>query len=151
MGTSDDGSTGITWEDGNRWPQLENLQAFDPESMEGDYSDPNHPGCGRHIEVTSATTGEVSGNDAVDGSEPWGPLEATIDGDKIVVDFSPKGGPSDLTGTYEAQPDGTFGITWEDGNTWTQKDSATFGNPTGEFIIFDYLRTAINDDFADYF
>jgi len=100
---------------------------FDAKQIEGSYSDPNHPGCARYIQVLDQTTGEVTGNDAPDGSEPWGPLNAIIDGQTVVVDFSPKGGPSDLTGTYTTPEGENAGITWADGNRWTQlkvKDSS---------------------------
>lgn len=98
----------------------------DAQEMAGAYADPNHPGCARTVDVLSSTMAEVSGADAAGGEGAqcdgetdvsWGPLNATIDDTTIVVDFSPKGGPSDLTGTYSAA---TPGITWEDGNVWTQ-------------------------------
>ena len=40
-------------------------------------------------------------------------LPALVYGDRITVDFSPKGGPSGLTGTLVAD-----GIKWPDGNKW---------------------------------
>jgi hypothetical protein len=49
---------------------------------------------------------DASGGEGVpcDGTTdiPWGPLNATLDGENIVVDFSPKGGPSDLSGVFDA-------------------------------------------------
>ena len=94
----------------------------------GVYSDPNHPGCPRTIEPTGAVHAEVRGDDptppatACQGTndEHWGPLEAFITDDTIVVDFSPKGGPSDLTGNY-VEVDGTYGIRWTDGNFWPKE------------------------------
>merc|ERR1712127_477080 len=76
----------------------------------GKYSDPNHPNCPRTIESVSAHKALVSGSDPAPGhsscngrnDEAWGPLDAQINGDEIVVDFSPKGGPSDLTGHYDS-------------------------------------------------
>ena len=37
---------------------------------------------------------------------------------KLVVDFSPKGGPSDLSGVWAKACDGSVAITWSDGNIW---------------------------------
>ncbi|GMH71748.1 hypothetical protein TrLO_g6 [Triparma laevis f. longispina] len=87
--------------------------------FEGVFTDPNHPGTTRTIKV-KVTGGEdevsVVGFDlADDGSqENWGPLKATVDGTKITVDFSSKGGPSDLTGEWGQQGI----IVWGDGNEW---------------------------------
>ena len=94
-------------------------------------SDPNHPNCARSIE-TNGMTGAVYGADAAGGEgaacdgktdKPWGPLVATFEidpppetGAKIVVDFSPKGGPADLTGVWNASQ---LAIDWTDGNAWT--------------------------------
>ena len=89
----------------------------------GQYSDPNHPGCARTIITTGRTT-EVYGADAAGGEGiacdgttdvAWGPLNGTLVIVKITVDFSPKGGPSDLSGIFK---DGA--INWEDGNSWLQ-------------------------------
>lgn len=94
----------------------------------GDYSDPNHPSCPRIIDSETSDSASVQGADAssgegysCDGStdESWGPLPAKISGSTIIVDFSSKGGPSDLTGVYSNN-----GITWEDGNTWTKNEKS---------------------------
>lgn len=143
----DSSTISITWDTStsSRFDGLSDAQLFDlnyhgwatklglerptegsAEDMAGDYADPNHPGCARAVTVTSETTGYVTGADAAGGEGAecdgetdvaWGPLNATLADTTIVVDFSPKGGPSDLTGTYSAD---TPGITWEDGNVWTQ-------------------------------
>jgi hypothetical protein len=42
-----------------------------------------------------------------------------VDGGTIEVDFSPKGGPEDLKGVWEAAP--IPGIRWPDGNLWSVK------------------------------
>ena len=80
-------------------------------SFSGEYSDPNHPGCKRTIEQ-DGTTAILSGTDTPDG-EIW-TVTGSVDGATIVVDFSPKGGPKDLTGQRVPE-----GIRWEDGNLWT--------------------------------
>ena len=44
-----------------------------------------------------------------------------IEGRKLTVDFSPKGGPSDLTAEVDFSPkDGSQGITFPDGNRWVK-------------------------------
>ena len=97
--------------------------AFNPNDITGAYDDPFHPGCDRFFKVLDDTTkGEVTGNDKEDGSKPWGPYNATINGTTVVVDFSPKGGPKDLTGEYSAPAGEKAGITWADGNRWTKKE-----------------------------
>ena len=62
------------------------------------YSDPYHPDTDRYVAVTNGGKNmEVSGFDLDDKGVKvnWGPFIANVDGSKIVVDFSPKGGPSD--------------------------------------------------------
>ena len=89
----------------------------------GTFSDPNHPGCTRTVDVVVSGDDDdvtVSGADFDDDGElvPWGPLKAKVDDTKIVVDFSPKGGPSNLTGTWNAN---TKSIDWEDENAWPKE------------------------------
>jgi hypothetical protein len=85
-----------------------NAQQFQtsPKVFAGNFSDPNHPGCPRTIQVTGMS-GQVYGSDAAGGKGaqcdgktdvPWGPLNADFEidpppetGIKMVVDFSPKG------------------------------------------------------------
>lgn len=89
--------------------------------FEGTYSDPNHPGTDRVIDVAvGSNIVNVSGFDLDENGEKveWGPLSATVDKTVIVVDFSPKGGPSDLTGHWDAE---LRSIVWADGNAWPMK------------------------------
>eukprot|EP00428_Durinskia_dybowskii_P071550 CAMPEP_0170388946 /NCGR_PEP_ID=MMETSP0117_2-20130122/18359_1 /TAXON_ID=400756 /ORGANISM="Durinskia baltica, Strain CSIRO CS-38" /LENGTH=116 /DNA_ID=CAMNT_0010644909 /DNA_START=45 /DNA_END=392 /DNA_ORIENTATION=- len=90
----------------------------------GKYSDPNHPGCARQIVGETRTSARVYGADAAGGEgatcngetdEKWGPLPAKVNGEDIIVDFSSKGGPSNLSGKYD---DVNQAIDWEDGNSW---------------------------------
>ena len=95
----------------------------------GQYSDPNHPHCLREIVVVDRTTVQVKGTDGnpgcspVDGSggTPW-ELTGKINGDSILVDFSPKGGPKDLMGVYDGAT-APESIKWPDGNSWTLKET----------------------------
>lgn len=84
----------------------------------GDYSDPNHPGCQRNVKVNGNDV-TINGSDNVDGSGTWtvfGKIDSE-DPNKIIVDFSPKGGPSNLHGTYDFEKNG---IRWEDNNLWSK-------------------------------
>jgi hypothetical protein len=89
----------------------------------GYYSDPNHPNCQRIVQVAGYVAA-ISGTDGNPGCPSDGSGDAwTVDGQietveqslVLTVDFSPKGGPASLWGTYT---DG--GIQWEDDNKWTK-------------------------------
>merc|ERR1712071_157070 len=85
----------------------------------GSYSDPNHPNCARLVAIEGETA-LIMGADGNPGcptgeGRPW-KLVGKASGDNIFVDFSPKGGPKDLKGVWEAKPPG---IRWPDGNKWT--------------------------------
>lgn len=82
----------------------------------GQYDDPNHPGCLRKITVKGKDV-SILGSDEIDGSKQWS-LRATEDyPGTIFVDFSPKGGPSNLLGVYNEKADA---IKWPDGNSWSK-------------------------------
>jgi len=90
--------------------------------FEGAFSDPNHPGDGRNIVVVvdgKEADISVTGDDTnSDGEQvPWGPLPCSVDGVTITVDFSSKGGPSNLEGAWDAE---MGAIVWQDGNAWTK-------------------------------
>jgi len=111
-------------------------------SIEGSYSDPNHPDCPRTIALGTddMTTLIVWGADASGGDgyscddeteEAWGPLEGWVGAAltattyNITVNFVPKGGPYDYCGVFDTE---ALTITWAGGaNTWSQVTSgATF-------------------------
>jgi len=89
----------------------------------GSYEDPFHVNCKREISVQGKTV-TLKGTDGKPNCKPDGTgsksfeLSGTVDGPKIKIDFSPKGGPSDLEGTYVMTPPG---IKWSDGNKWNLK------------------------------
>ena len=90
----------------------------------GNYDDPNHPNCLRKIAMFSGDTANIFGTDGNPGCPPDGSgekwhLVGKVDGDSILVDFSPKGGPEDLEGVWESTP--VPGIRWPDGNIWSFK------------------------------
>ena len=57
-----------------------------------------------------------------DGTKFWTINGSWVEKDSgsILVDFSPKGGPSDLSGTFScaSQDNNDCKITWQDGNAW---------------------------------
>eukprot|EP00793_Prasinoderma_coloniale_P000070 PRCOL_00005578-RA len=89
--------------------------------FDGNYTDPNHPGCPRTV---CYERGVVTGADGDPGCEGGAALtwwsvpivRASRDG-AIVVDFSSKGGPKDLKGEF-GQLQHVSGIRWQDGNFW---------------------------------
>jgi hypothetical protein len=94
----------------------------------GSYNDPNHPNCQRLIEVKEGNTYEFSltGTDGNPACSPDGvgdkkfQLFGKVDNDSnVYVDFSPKGGPKDLKGLFNADK---RAIQWPDGNVWTMKN-----------------------------
>ncbi len=71
----------------------------------GGYSDPKHPDCLRSIVVRDSRI-TVVGSDNTDGSKKWVLKATEVDSGKLLVDFSPKGGPKDLLGVYSAADNG---------------------------------------------
>ena len=92
---------------------------FDPTTYSHQYADPKHPNCKRIVIVREDGTAALSGTDGTpgcpaDGSGNVWRLVGEVEGNKLVVDFSPKGGPPNLKGTWDGD-----GIKWPDGNKWT--------------------------------
>ena len=90
----------------------------------GSYADPNHPNCVREVQVVDPKLADVTGTDGTPGCPPDGSgrkwsLVGKIDGDSILIDFTPKGGPKDLKGVWESSP--VPGIRFPDGNLWSKK------------------------------
>lgn len=110
----------------------------------GEYDDPNHPGCLRSIKVVGGGLGPdgrqqkvtalVKGVDGTGAKgacsdkpalkDVWslnGKVSKNDDGeDQLFVDFSPKGGPSNLLATYE-----NGGVKFPDGNKWQKVAGGT--------------------------
>lgn len=102
----------------------------------GDYDDPNHPGCLRQVKVVGAPLradgtrpvnpvmeitgydGNGSGNVCTERptrSDLW-KVQGKVKSNTVAsIDFSSKGGPSNLIGTWD-----TDGIVFPDGNKWTK-------------------------------
>lgn len=70
--------------------------------LSGSYKDPNHPGCLRRIEVQGNDV-TLTGSDNLDGSNTWVLKAREEEPGKILVDFSPKGGPKDLLGVFDKE------------------------------------------------
>ena len=94
----------------------------------GSYSDPNHPNCQRLIAAKDGSISEftLTGTDGNPGCSPGGigdktfQLVGKIDSESnVFVDFTPKGGPKDLKGLFDANK---RAIQWPDGNVWTMKN-----------------------------
>mmetsp|Transcript_25909 Transcript_25909/g.55136 ORF Transcript_25909/g.55136 Transcript_25909/m.55136 type:complete len:196 (+) Transcript_25909:93-680(+) len=102
----------------------------------GDYDDPNHPGCLRQVKVVGApqkadgskplyANVEVVGYDGKGGSKTctdrptrddlWKVTGKTKGKEEAFLDFSSKGGPSNLVATWDGS-----GIVFPDGNKWTK-------------------------------
>uniref|UniRef100_A0A7S0GII3 Uncharacterized protein n=1 Tax=Proboscia inermis TaxID=420281 RepID=A0A7S0GII3_9STRA len=107
----------------------------------GDYEDPQHPGCLRQVKIVGAPLKgdgtrspvpvvEVTGydgkgdsgmcKDRPERSDLWKVTGKLLAQDKAVIDFSPKGGPSDLVGKWDAG-----GIVFPDGNKWIKIEGGT--------------------------
>ena len=87
------------------------------EAWSGWYVDPNHPCCTRSVTVTQAGAVTVESRDSPEAAQWRLAGEATVSPDgrsMLVIDFSPKGGPSDLTATMTDAGD----IAFPDGNVW---------------------------------
>lgn len=97
---------------------------INPNLFAGRYRDPNHVNCQRLIQVAGhvAALSGTDGNPACpqNGSGIVWTLEGKIHCHAILVDFSPKGGPANLRGVYNATAPGGAGIQWPDGNKWTK-------------------------------
>jgi len=141
-------------------PQEANAIAFKvgPASpFTGDYEDPNHPGCLRQVKVVGAPLkgdgtrpvnpiieitgydGKGSGNVCTEADRPtrsdlWKIQGKVKSNTEASIDFSPKGGPSNLTAVVDGD-----GIVFPDGNKWTKvplgtnnrrpKDMSTLKSP----------------------
>merc|ERR1712087_226346 len=112
----------------------------------GECDDPKHPNCLRSIKVVGASMGPdgrrrreptafVKGVDNAKGTSGCADLpelasvwklegKVAESGDKIYIDFAPKGGPKDLVGTWDTFG-GTPGIVFTDGNKWTKVANGT--------------------------
>jgi len=76
-------------------PIVTNAAPFDPATFSHQYNDPKHPNCKRIVVVKPDGTVNLSGTDGTpgcpeDGSGNVWRLVGEVEGDKILVDFSPK-------------------------------------------------------------
>ena len=75
------------------------------------WNDPAHPGCTRKI-VVQGNTAFITGAD--EDGKPW-KVKGKIEGNSIIVDFTPKGGPTGVEAKYIVGK----GLAFPDGNVWT--------------------------------
>jgi len=80
--------------------------------LAGKWSDPAHPGCTRKVQL-SGNKAFISGAD--EDGKPWKAV-GVINGDDVTIDFSAKGGPSDVKATYVIGK----GLIFPDGNVWSK-------------------------------
>lgn len=78
----------------------------------GKWADPSHPGCTRKIQLAG---NKAFINGADEDGKPWKAV-GIIAGDDVVIDFSGKGGPTDVKATFVIGK----GIVFPDGNVWTK-------------------------------
>eukprot|EP00621_Florenciella_sp_RCC1693_P006004 CAMPEP_0182535684 /NCGR_PEP_ID=MMETSP1323-20130603/18510_1 /TAXON_ID=236787 /ORGANISM="Florenciella parvula, Strain RCC1693" /LENGTH=237 /DNA_ID=CAMNT_0024745849 /DNA_START=35 /DNA_END=748 /DNA_ORIENTATION=+ len=79
-------------------------------ALAGEYLDPNHPRGFRTVTV-SGNKATIVGKDEPD--RPTWKLNGEIDGNGVLIDFRPKGGPPNLLGKFDGE-----GVTFPDGNRW---------------------------------
>lgn len=84
--------------------------------FDGNYNDPNHPGCLRKIS-SKAKEITIVGSDDINGNKQWVLKAQEQMPGTIFVDFSPKGGPPNLLGVFDEAKNG---IVWPDKNVWTK-------------------------------
>eukprot|EP00929_Paragymnodinium_shiwhaense_P003774 TRINITY_DN104419_c0_g1_i1.p1 TRINITY_DN104419_c0_g1~~TRINITY_DN104419_c0_g1_i1.p1 ORF type:complete len:218 (-),score=45.87 TRINITY_DN104419_c0_g1_i1:71-724(-) len=103
------------------------VSALDSSILAGLYDDPQHPGCLRMLLEESSSVLKVDGRDGKpkckglrkpDGSmaKPWTGKVTITEGNKVTVDLSKKGGPSDVVAIWDGE-----GLLFPDGNKWKKK------------------------------
>ncbi|GMH51863.1 hypothetical protein TrRE_jg7808 [Triparma retinervis] len=98
--------------------------SLNPAMYEGKYLDPiNHPGGTRTIKVTGQDGEkgfykvELTGGGGKGEPKNYTlPAQVSKDGSKIIIDFSPKGGPKDFVGVFDDELKGIKFL--KDGNFW---------------------------------
>jgi hypothetical protein len=78
----------------------------------GKWNDPAHPGCVRRVQL-AGTKAFINGAD--EDGKPW-KVVGLISGNDVTIDFTPKGGPKDVTASYVIGK----GLVFPDGNVWTK-------------------------------
>jgi len=103
----------------HRFQPNEKIQAVD--TFQGVFEDPNHPQGYRIIVDTDDNTAQLQLQDEPDGESFYIPVlvlrDITSKATQLSIDFSAKGGPSDLIATVQ---DGGSHISFSDGNVWSK-------------------------------
>ncbi|EOD38773.1 hypothetical protein EMIHUDRAFT_224183 [Emiliania huxleyi CCMP1516] len=101
--------------------ELKKALAKRHEAPFGLFDDPRHPGCPRAIaEAGAGGAANITGSDGTSGAA-WA-VRALVTGKEIEANFSAKGGPAALTGSWNGSA-----IKWADGNVWTIRSSPAPG------------------------
>lgn len=121
------------------WPEFAHAAKGGTMRFSGTYSDPLHPDCERVIKP-EGTGIVITGTDEVGG--PQWKVYGKVKGDQVVIDFSPKGGPSEVVAQwsgeselYERATEGIF--KFPDGNVWSrvnQRDKANALRFAGAYV-----------------
>jgi hypothetical protein len=101
------GDDKLSFPDGNTWTKIS--------GMGGVYNDPNHPSGYRVVRVAKGGNVFITLQDEPDGDVLELQGNQMENGSMVSIDFSPKGGPSNLTATAK---DGK--LVFPDGNAWTK-------------------------------
>lgn len=108
----------------------------------GVYDDPKHPDCRRIVKPQGSGI-VITGTDEIGGKE-W-KVYGKVQGDEVVIDFSPKGGPKDIVAKFDGDVESFMTETpasfkFSDGNTWTrlsQKSLVTASGYAGAYYVLD--------------
>ena len=125
------GRNSLKFENGMEW------MITSPRAFEGEYSDPNHPGCPRNLKVEGGRV-IFTGADQTEGATECGEgttgpsfeITGYLIGKDIHMDFSPKGGPKNLVGQSTSEVGGGS-IVWV-----PQNEDGTLGDVVGEWSPF---------------
>jgi len=94
--------------------------------LSGMYDDPQHPDCRRVIKPEGSGI-VITGTDEIDG--PQWKVYGKVEGDKVVIDFSPKGGPSEVEAQFDGDVESVTkpmpaSLKFADGNVWNRLNRA---------------------------
>ena len=89
--------------------------ALSANTFTGKYSDPTHPGCTRTISYVGGRNYQVDGAD--EDKKPWKVMGTKKNSASLVIDFTAKGGPADVTAVQQIK---SGNLKFPDGNEWVK-------------------------------
>ena len=87
--------------------------ALSQNTFTGNYDDPAHPGCKRSISYIGGRNYQIDGAD--EDKKPWKVIATKKNSATLVVDFTSKGGPSDVSAVQQIK---SGNLKFPDGNEW---------------------------------